>query len=295
MDMSRHLLNALLVVLSVLAGGCTDGLPELVRVPDQGAAISILVELSDAGIDGGIVEPIEDRRSTSSVIRIPEARLAAARKLLRTLELPRPESSGFDELLGASSLIPTATEERARLMHALAGEIEQTIELIDGVVAARVHLVLPNEERLTAPGESKQPSAVVLVKYREDSPPKLTGDDGRDPEARQSQPWQSHLKDLVDSAMKGFTDTQAEAEVVVRATPVQFDRRAEAGGEDVDGLSPASVSGDTKGPFGIDRMQLLTWGSGLLIVSTVLFFLLWMNERLRPQVAILGLLRRSDD
>jgi type III secretory pathway lipoprotein EscJ len=290
MDMSRHLLNALLVVLSVLAGGCTDGLPELVRVPDQGAAISILVELSDAGIDGGIVEPVEDRRSTSYVIRIPEARLAAARKLLRTLELPRPESSGFDELLGASSLIPTATEERARLMHALAGEIERTIELIDGVVAARVHLVLPNEERLTAPGESKQPSAVVLVKYREDSPPKLTGDEEDEEKA-----WQSHLEDLVDSAMKGFTDTQAEAEVVVRATPVQFDRRAEAGGEDADGLSPASTSVATKGPFGIDRMQLLTWGSGLLIVSTVLFFLLWMNERLRPQVAILGLLRRSDD
>ncbi len=294
--MSRPLLHAYLLLLIVFIGGCGADSPELVRVPDQAAAIGILVELEEAGIRGADVEVVESQRTTAYVIRVPATELARSRKLLRTLELPRPQGSGFDELLGTASLIPTATEERARLMHAMAGEIEQTIELIDGVVAARVHLVLPNDERLTAPGESRRPSAIVLVKYREDSEPKLTGDGGDNTSPGDAN-WQSHLKQLVESAMQGFTGQDGKdlaPEVVVRVTPARgLDRSGsglrDGGMSDQDTAVPQSEHDSLA-----TRFELLQWGGGFLAGSTLLFLLLWLNERFRPKVPLLGWLRRSE-
>jgi type III secretion protein J len=89
-------------------------------------------------------------------------------------------------------MISTPLEERARYLYGLSEELAATLQQIDGVLAARVHVVLP--ERV-APGEPVMPSsAAVFIKYRapfdEDgnvarirrmvagSIPGLAGDDG---------------------------------------------------------------------------------------------------------------------
>lgn len=60
-------------------------------------------------------------------------------------------------------MISTPLEERARYIYALSQELETTLSNIDGVIVARVHVVLP--ERV-APGEPVQPaSASVFIKH----------------------------------------------------------------------------------------------------------------------------------
>ena len=91
-------------------------------------------------------------------IRVARADGTRAVDLLRALGLPHDRRRGFAETYGQPSLIPTPSEDRARYVDALAGEIERTLESADGVVNARVHLVL-------------EESAAVLLKARPGTTP----------------------------------------------------------------------------------------------------------------------------
>jgi type III secretion protein J len=62
-------------------------------------------------------------------------------------------------------MVPTPTEEHALLLHALAGELARSVEAVDGVVAARVHVGLRQPDPLR-PGDRGAPRASVLVKCR---------------------------------------------------------------------------------------------------------------------------------
>ena len=62
--------------------------------------------------------------------------------------------------------VSSPLEERARLMHAMSQEISNTIANIDGVVTARVHLVVPERNPLV---DKLQPAAAaVFIKHRAD-------------------------------------------------------------------------------------------------------------------------------
>ena len=108
--------------------------------------------------------------SPAFAVRVARTDGARALELLRVTGLPRDRRRGFAETYGQPSLIPTASEERARYLDALAGEIERTLETVDGVVGARVHLV-PADPEGTAPdpGDARpRPAAraAVLLKTR---------------------------------------------------------------------------------------------------------------------------------
>ncbi len=84
-------------------------------------------------------------------------------KILDSAGLPRKARTNLGEVFQKSGVISSPMEERARYIYALSQEVESTLAQIDGVVVARVHVVLP--ERL-APGEPVQPaSASVFIKY----------------------------------------------------------------------------------------------------------------------------------
>jgi len=84
-------------------------------------------------------------------------------KILDSAGLPHKARTNLGEVFQKSGVISSPMEERARYIYALSQEVESTLAQIDGVVVARVHVVLP--ERL-APGEPVQPaSASVFIKY----------------------------------------------------------------------------------------------------------------------------------
>ncbi|WP_338562068.1 type III secretion inner membrane ring lipoprotein SctJ [Erwinia sp. E_sp_B04_7] len=89
--------------------------------------------------------------------------------ILDSAGLPRKARTNLGEVFQKSGVISSPMEERARYIYALSQEVESTLAQIDGVVVARVHVVLP--ERL-APGEPVQPaSASVFIKYHSNLDP----------------------------------------------------------------------------------------------------------------------------
>src|SRR6185312_12407518 len=78
---------------------------------------------------------------------------------------------GLDDVFSSSGMIPTAGEEKAKLLTGLSGELTRTLQSMPGVVDARVQVVLPDENPLLDKSEQNPPTASVLLRYRGDRSP----------------------------------------------------------------------------------------------------------------------------
>ena len=138
---------------------------------DEGQANDIMVALDARGIGAAKEREGGASDEPSFEVRVPPADVGRALAVLRAAELPRRPEAGFDEVFGEASLVPTATEERARYVAALGGELARSIETIDGVLDARVHVALPDQRDFVLDDERPAPRASVLVKYAPGDPP----------------------------------------------------------------------------------------------------------------------------
>lgn len=83
--------------------------------------------------------------------------------LLNEAGYPRDSFSSLGEAFKKSGLVSSPLEERIRFMHALSEELSETLTHIHGVVTARVHIVLPDNDPYT---EKISPSsASVFISY----------------------------------------------------------------------------------------------------------------------------------
>lgn len=99
-------------------------------------------------------------------VTVGASEAAQAMSVLAAHELPRREEPGFSESYGARSLVQSAAEERARGAQAIAGELARTIESMDGVLDARVHVALPEpSDLLVGDAGAPRPTASVFIKY----------------------------------------------------------------------------------------------------------------------------------
>ena len=98
-------------------------------------------------------------------VRVAGNEVGRALQVLRENGLPRERFAGMGQIFKKEGLISSPLEERARYIYALSQELSNTLSKIDGVLAARVHVVLP--ERGTA-GETGVPStAAVFIKHQD--------------------------------------------------------------------------------------------------------------------------------
>ena len=79
-------------------------------------------------------------------VMISESDFAAAANLLERRGLPRRSYHGVAEVFRKTGMVSSPSEERIRFMDALAQDLSRTISCIDGVVDARVHVVLPEND-----------------------------------------------------------------------------------------------------------------------------------------------------
>lgn len=100
-------------------------------------------------------------------LMVEESHLAEAVELLDSHGYPRDKYKSIGEVFQKSGLVSSPNEERIRFIYALSQELSRTISEIDGVLAARVHIVLPENNPLQE--DVKPSSASVFIKYAPDS------------------------------------------------------------------------------------------------------------------------------
>ena len=123
----------------------------------------VMAALLDAGISCH-KEPGEE--GTWNVL-CTEQKFAEAVNLLERLGLPQRSRQGVGEVFKKTGMISSPSEERIRFMDALAQDLARTISMIDGVVDARVHVVLPENDPFAR--NALPSSAAVAIRSRWDA------------------------------------------------------------------------------------------------------------------------------
>jgi type III secretion protein J len=150
------------------AAGCQT---ELERGLDESQANAIVVTLDQHGIGATKAAEMGGGEAPTFTVSVAPDDLAPALSVLRAEGLPRESDPGLGEMFGEGSLVPTATEERARMTAALSGELARSIQSIDGVLDARVHIALPQQQVIGLDAPRPRARASVLVRHRGPSAP----------------------------------------------------------------------------------------------------------------------------
>ena len=194
----------LATVLPLLLAACAS--EEILHGLDEAQANRVVVALSEVGVQGRAGRG--EGEAAGFTVAVDAADAGRARRVLAERELPRQRAPGFAEVFAKGSLVPTPIEERALYHHALAGELSRSLETLEGVVEARVHLALPAPDPLR-PEASRPARAGVLVKVR--------------PEARQRlDALQAGIRSLVAGAAEGLDPASVSvvlAETAATAPP----------------------------------------------------------------------------
>jgi type III secretion protein J len=146
-----------LLALPLLLAACKV---ELYSNLTEQEANEILAALLPRGIDAEKVPGKEDSRT----INVEKSQLAQAIEILKAEGLPREKLASMGDVFQKQGLVSSPLEERVRLIYALSQELSSTLGHIDGVVTARVHVVLSEGD---GEGPSSPSSAAVFIKYRE--------------------------------------------------------------------------------------------------------------------------------
>ncbi|WP_367144256.1 type III secretion system inner membrane ring lipoprotein SctJ [Pantoea stewartii] len=247
--------HKLLLLLSVLLlFGCNDQV-ELNHGLTENDANEVAAELGLYHIQA------EKRMSKDGIsVLVDAAELIRAVHILDVAGLPRPARTNLGEVFQKNGVISTPLEERARYIYALSQEVESTLSQIDGVVVARVHVVLP--ERV-APGEPVQPaSAAVFIKYRPELDPDVI---------------EPRIRQMVASSLPGLAGRPDKDLAIVFVPAETYQDK------------PSEVS---FGPFTVtpQRATQLTWLSGtigtLILLSVAVVIGLHYCRRYRQRKKI---------
>lgn len=162
-NFSKDILLKLKLVLMPLALlallGCHDILYSNLEEKDINEMMAILME---EGIDCKKVVGTENRWS----IMVDNDDISKSMQILKKFGLPREKFKSIGDVFEKGGLISSPSEERIRFIYALSQEVSETISRIDGVITARVQIVLPNNNPFK---EAVIPSsASVFIKHRKD-------------------------------------------------------------------------------------------------------------------------------
>ena len=147
-------------------------------------------------------EVAKDRTLT---VMVDEDKFADAVDILQAHSLPREKFSDLCSVFAGEGMISSPVEDRARLICALGQELSRTISEIDGVMSARVHVVLPEND--LGRSNAKPSSASVFIRHHEDAPiDKLS----------------PQIKMLVANGIEGLVYDKVSVAMVPVISPVQI-------------------------------------------------------------------------
>jgi type III secretion protein J len=114
--------------------------------------------------NAGIASTKEVREPSVYAITTAQDNFSRAIELLHANGLPRGSFETVGQVFKKEGFVSSPVEERARLTYALSQELSNTLQNIDGVVVARVHLAVPDKDPLS--DKPKPASASVFIKHR---------------------------------------------------------------------------------------------------------------------------------
>jgi type III secretion protein J len=140
----------------LLLGACKTeiytGLPE----QEANDIVSILLQnrISSAKLQA---------KDGSDTVMVEQSQFAQAVTLLKDQGYPRKKFESMGDVFQQSSLVASPMQERARFLWALSQELSGTVSEIDGVLTARVQVVLPDNDLLQR--NPTPSSASVFIRY----------------------------------------------------------------------------------------------------------------------------------
>lgn len=152
--------HVILLIVALLLTGCKTDLYTGLQEREANEMLAVLLR---GGISAGKLPAAEDTWN----LQVEEAELASAVELLNSKGYPRQSFESMGVVFKKEGLISSPMEERIRFIYALSQEISATLTDIDGVLNARVHVVLPENNPLNK--KLIPSSASVFIKYHEDA------------------------------------------------------------------------------------------------------------------------------
>lgn len=140
-------------------------------------------------------------RNGSFGVRVEESQVADAVEVLKGCGYPRDKFDSIGNLFKKEGLISSPLEEQARFIYALAQSLSETLSQMDGVITARVHVVLPENNPFAR--AVRPSSASVFIKHR----PESSLDDVR-----------SEIKLIVAKSIEGLSYDQVTVATVPAST-----------------------------------------------------------------------------
>ncbi len=156
----RRIFQISITIMAVLLlVGCKQALYN--RLSEQ-EANDVLLTLMKGGVEAE--KRTVDEKTFS--IWVQESQIATAVELLRSGAQPSEHYTNLGEIFARNGLISSPTEERVRYIYGLQQELAKTLSQIDGVLVARVHIVVPANDPFST--GVKPASASVFLKHRAD-------------------------------------------------------------------------------------------------------------------------------
>jgi len=154
-----RLAAAALCAATLLLGACSN--QELYTQLSERQANEMVAVLRSVGIDAD--KTVQEGKFS---VTTSHSDFSQAVRTLNAQGYPRENFDSMGKVFKREGFVSSPLEERARLMFAMSQEISNTIASIDGVITARVHLVVPEHNPLV---DKPQPSAAaVFIKHRAD-------------------------------------------------------------------------------------------------------------------------------
>lgn len=144
------------ILLAAVVGGCKADLYTKLQEREANEMVALLL---NNGFEAGRVVA----KDGTSTVKVEQKQFAQAVELLKANGYPRQTFTNMGEVFKGGGLIASPTEERARYVYALSEELSKTISDIDGVLSARIHVVLPKNDLLRQ--DATPSSASVFIRH----------------------------------------------------------------------------------------------------------------------------------
>lgn len=155
----RRLAKVLSCAAAVLLTACSG--QELYSQLSERQANEMVAALRSAGIKAE-----KQAKDGQFAVLTATGDFPQAVRTLNAQGLPRESFDSMGKVFKREGFVSSPLEERARLVHAMSQEISNTLANIDGVVTARVHLVVPEKNPLV--DKPQAAAAAVFIKHRPD-------------------------------------------------------------------------------------------------------------------------------